>query len=181
MVMHVNTPRWSGVPFIVKAGKALDEPKVEVRVQFKDPPGNGFIFNSQHCARNELVMRLQPDEAVYMKINIKEPGLSQKPLQGELNLSYKERYADLYNPGAYTRLILDAIRGSQGNFVRDDELLNSWKLFDPLLDTLEKKEKRVPLPYKYGSRGPEAADNLAKKMGFRFEEGYVWKSPKLRT
>jgi glucose-6-phosphate 1-dehydrogenase len=180
VVMYINTPRWAGVPFIVKAGKALNERKVEVRVQFKDPPANAFVFNSQPCARNELVMRLQPDEAVYMKINVKEPGLSQKPLQSEMDLSYKDRYSDLYNPDAYTRLILEALRGAQGNFVRSDELLNSWRLFDPLLDHLENKEKRVPLPYKYGSRTLDAADDLAKRVGFKFESGYVWESKTLR-
>eukprot|EP00928_Gymnodinium_smaydae_P000946 TRINITY_DN10346_c2_g1_i1.p1 TRINITY_DN10346_c2_g1~~TRINITY_DN10346_c2_g1_i1.p1 ORF type:complete len:564 (+),score=70.14 TRINITY_DN10346_c2_g1_i1:154-1845(+) len=174
VVLRINTPRWAGVPFILKAGKALNERKVDVRVQYKDPPANSFIFGNQRCARNELVMKLQPDEAIYMKINVKEPGLSQTPIQSEMDLSYKERYADLYNPDAYTRLILEALRGSQGNFVRSDELLNSWKIFDPLLRTLESEEKRVPLPYQYGSRGPQAADELAKAVGFQFEEGYEW-------
>jgi glucose-6-phosphate 1-dehydrogenase len=65
--------------------------------------------------------------------------------------------------------------------VRSDELLNSWKIFDPLLVTLEQTEKRMPVPYAYGSRGPAAADKLMEQAGgFKFETGYVWKSPTLR-
>lgn len=67
-VLRVHTPRWEGVPFIMKAGKALDERKAEIRIQFKDPPAAGFLFDNQGCPRNELVMRLQPSEAVYMKV-----------------------------------------------------------------------------------------------------------------
>lgn len=71
----INNRRWSGVPFIIKAGKALDESKVEVRMQFKDSPGANAMFQDQAIPRNELVLRLQPSEAIYMKTNIKKPGL----------------------------------------------------------------------------------------------------------
>lgn len=181
VVLRINNPRWHGVPFVLKAGKALNEKKVDVRIQYKDPPSGEHIFGGQTCARNELVMRLQPDESVYMKINVKEPGLATKPIQSEMDLSYKARYKDIYNPDAYTRLILEALRGSQANFVRSDELLNSWKIFDPLLLALEKTEKRLPIPYAYGSRGPQEADQLlARAGGFKYETGYVWQSPTLR-
>jgi len=181
VILRINNPRWVGVPFILKAGKALNEKKVDIRIQYKDPPASETIFGGQRCARNELVMRLQPDESVYMKINVKEPGLHTTPVQSEMDLSYKDRYAGVYNPEAYTRLILEALRGSQANFVRSDELLNSWKIFDPLLDHLENVERRVPTPYAYGSRGLKSADDLlAKAGGFKFETGYVWQSPTLR-
>jgi glucose-6-phosphate 1-dehydrogenase len=83
--------RWAGVPFVMKAGKALNERKAEIRIQFKDAPASGFMFDGQTCARNELVLRLQPAEAVYFKINVKKPGLSATPLQSELDLTYNER------------------------------------------------------------------------------------------
>ena len=69
--LYVNTPRWAGVPFIMKAGKALDERKSEMRIQFKDAPAATFLFSGQDCPRNELVMRLQPKEAIYVKTNLK--------------------------------------------------------------------------------------------------------------
>ena len=63
-------------------------------------------------------LRLQPDEAIYMKIVVKKPGLEMESIVSELDLSYKQRYGDTYIPDAYERLILDAIRGDQQHFVR---------------------------------------------------------------
>merc|ERR1712100_418481 len=102
------------------------------------------MFDGAHIPRNELVMRLQPEEVVYMKVNVKTPGLESAPMQTELDLSYKSRFQGIYNPDAYTRLILEALRGNQENFVRSDELLNSWKLFTPLLEHMDKV---LPSPY----------------------------------
>jgi glucose-6-phosphate 1-dehydrogenase len=67
----------------------LNERKAEVRIQFKDVPGD--IFDNA-CARDELVIRVQPDEAVYMKISTKKPGMNFDPVETELDLTYKKRY-----------------------------------------------------------------------------------------
>jgi len=176
MVLRVGTARWRGVPFHVKAGKALDEGKVEIRIQFKDAPRTADLFGGQQCARNELVMRLQPKEAIYMKASVKAPGLQSAPLQSELDLTYEQRFQDTYRPDAYTRLLLEALQGRQENFVRSDELKASWKLFDPLLKELEVgKHRSLPLPYTFGSRGPSEADALFAKHGFEYTEGaYEW-------
>lgn len=69
---QINNERWDGVPFIIKCGKALDQKKAEVRIQFKDQPADIF----KNTVRNELVIRVQPDEAVYLKMNVKSPGMS---------------------------------------------------------------------------------------------------------
>ena len=71
-VFYINNERWDGVPFIIKCGKALNEKKAEVRIQFKDQPADIF----KQTVRNELVIRVQPDEAVYLKMNVKSPGMS---------------------------------------------------------------------------------------------------------
>lgn len=67
----------------------MNERKAEVRVQFRDVPGD--IFGGK-CRRNELVIRLQPNEAMYMKTMTKEPGMSFEPLESELDLTYKSRF-----------------------------------------------------------------------------------------
>jgi len=77
------------VPFIIKSGKALNERKAEIRIQFKDVPGD--IFDGV-CNRNELVIRVQPDEAIYFKFNTKKPGMNYSPEETELDLTYKNRY-----------------------------------------------------------------------------------------
>ena len=65
-----------------------------------------------------MQFRFQPDEAIYMKMVVKMPGLDMATTISEMNLSYGERYGSVYIPDAYERLILDAIRGDQQHFVR---------------------------------------------------------------
>jgi glucose-6-phosphate 1-dehydrogenase len=72
VVLGIKNERWDGVPFILRAGKALNERKAEIRIQFRDVPGNIF----DNAIRNELIIRVQPDEAIYMKCLIKKPGMS---------------------------------------------------------------------------------------------------------
>eukprot|EP00186_Timspurckia_oligopyrenoides_P005049 CAMPEP_0182441528 /NCGR_PEP_ID=MMETSP1172-20130603/504_1 /TAXON_ID=708627 /ORGANISM="Timspurckia oligopyrenoides, Strain CCMP3278" /LENGTH=472 /DNA_ID=CAMNT_0024635877 /DNA_START=34 /DNA_END=1449 /DNA_ORIENTATION=- len=128
-VLWIRNPRWEGVPFIMKAGKALNERKAEVRVQMHAPPAAQFLYpDSAQLNRNEFVMRMQPNEAIYMKCNVKHPGLGGEPVMSELDLSYKDRFPDEFSklPDAYTRLILEVLRGNQAAFVREDELRNAW-------------------------------------------------------
>lgn len=171
LVLFINSPRWEGVPFVLRAGKALNEQKTEIRIQYKDVTQGIF----KDIARNELVIRVQPGEAVYMKMNAKAPGLAMKTVPTEMDLTYKRRFSDLKIPEAYEALILDAIKGDRSNFVRDDELDIAWKIFTPLLHYID-EEKPKPEPYKYGSRGPENLDEfITKNAGYqRFTSGYRW-------
>ncbi|XP_053281550.1 glucose-6-phosphate 1-dehydrogenase isoform X1 [Pleuronectes platessa] len=173
VVLYVHNERWDGVPFILRCGKALNERKAEVRLQFTDVPGD--IFGNQ-CHRNELVVRVQPNEAVYAKMMSKKPGVYFSPEETELDLTYKSRYKDVKLPDAYERLILDVFCGSQMHFVRSDELREAWRIFTPLLHHID-KEKPKPIPYKYGSRGPAEADDLAKRVGFSYKGTYRWVNP----
>ena len=178
VVLYCNNERWTGnltliliigVPFIIKAGKALNESKAEVRIQFKEVPGDFF----PGISRNELVVRIQPQESVYLKFMNKKPGLSSTPVISELDLTYKNRYADHDIPEAYEVLILDALNGDKSNFVRDDELEEAWKIFTPLLHEIEAK-KIKPIPYIFGSRGPQEATDLIKNLGYMRQEDYTW-------
>uniref|UniRef100_A0A672QR38 glucose-6-phosphate dehydrogenase (NADP(+)) n=1 Tax=Sinocyclocheilus grahami TaxID=75366 RepID=A0A672QR38_SINGR len=172
-LLYVKNERWDGVPFILRCGKALNERKAEVRLQFTDVPGD--IFSSQ-CRRNELVVRVQPNEAIYAKMMSKKPGVYFSPEETELDLTYHSRYRDVKLPDAYERLILDVFCGSQMHFVRSDELREAWRIFTPLLHQIE-KQKTPPIKYKYGSRGPAEADEMVQKVGFRYEGTYKWVNP----
>ncbi|KAI9637406.1 glucose-6-phosphate dehydrogenase [Dioszegia hungarica] len=179
MVLWINNPRWEGVPFIMKAGKALDESKVVVRIQYKDAtPG---IFTG--IPRNELVMRIQPDEAVWLKMNSKLPGFATRAVPAELDLSYKQRFEDARIPQAYEALILDAFKGDHSNFVRDDELDVAWKIFTPILHWIDGKDssdKPKPEEYEFGSRGPASIDEFTKRFGYqRDDEDYHWPTTKV--
>ena len=165
--LYVNNERWAGVPWILKAGKALNERKAEVRVQLRDVAGDLFGEGSDVDgvqARNELVLRLQPDEAIYMKMTVKRPGLGVEIQQSALELRYDYKYAGVHIPDAYERLILDALRGDQQHFVRRDELREAWAIFEPVLSAM-RDCALVPEPYVYGSRGPLRADELRESRG----------------
>ncbi|PIA60813.1 hypothetical protein AQUCO_00300383v1 [Aquilegia coerulea] len=162
--LFINNARWDGVPFLMKAGKALHSKIAEIRVQFKHVPGS--LYNSSFGTdldrtTNELVIRLQPDEGIYLKINNKVPGLAMRLDQSNLNLHYAARYAKEI-PDAYERLLLDAIEGERRLFIRSDELDAAWALFTPVLKELEEK-KVMPELYPYGSRGPVGAHYLAAR------------------
>lgn len=113
----------------------MNEQKTEIRIQYKDVTQGIF----KEITRNELVIRVQPGEAVYLKMNSKAPGLAMRTVPTEMDLTYKRRFSDLKIPEAYEcvpcaplggreadegcrALILDAFKGDHSNFVRDDEL-----------------------------------------------------------
>ncbi|KAF9604409.1 hypothetical protein IFM89_006418 [Coptis chinensis] len=162
VVLRIHNERWEGVPFILKAGKALNSRKAEIRVQFKEVPGD--IFRCKKQGRNEFVIRLQPLEAMYMKLTVKQPGLEMSTIQSELDLSYGQRYQGVAIPEAYERLILDTYA--------------AWEIFTPLLHKIDRGELK-PLPYKPGSRGPVEADELLAKAGYVQTHGYIWIPPTL--
>lgn len=153
----------------MKAGKALHNRGAEIRVQFRHVPGNLYKRNfgtDLDQATNELVIRVQPDEAIYLKINNKIPGLGMRLDRSNLNLHYAARYSSEI-PDAYERLLLDAIEGERRLFIRSDELDTAWSLFTPLLKELESREV-APELYPYGSRGPVGAHYLAAKYNVRW-------------
>ena len=98
----------------------------------------------------------------------------------DMDLNYKTSFPELSAkiPDAYTRLILDVLRGQQSAFVRNDELEAAWNIFTPLLHSLENDDGPRPLPYLYGSRGPAAADAFLSQIYHRHEEYmYVRRTP----
>ncbi|PPE02348.1 hypothetical protein GOBAR_DD00682 [Gossypium barbadense] len=167
--LFIDNARWDGVPFLMKAGKALHNKRAEIRVQFRHVPGNLYNRNfgtDLDQATNELVIRVQPDEAIYLKINNKVPGLGMRLDCSNLNLHYAARYSKEI-PDAYERLLLDAIEGERRLFIRSDELDAAWSLFTPVLAELEEK-KIMPEYYPYGSRGPVGAHYLAARYNVRW-------------
>ncbi|GLT73294.1 hypothetical protein SLA2020_451630 [Shorea laevis] len=167
--LFIDNARWDGVPFLMKAGKALHTKRAEIRVQFRHVPGNVYNRNfgtDLDRATNELVIRVQPDEAIYLKINNKVPGLGMRLDRSNLNLHYAARYSKEI-PDAYERLLLDAVEGERRLFIRSDELDAAWALFTPLLKELEDK-KIIPEYYPHGSRGPVGAHYLAARYNVRW-------------
>lgn len=169
--LFVDNPRWDGVPFLMIAGKALHSKRAEIRVQFRQVPGNLYKrkFGSDlDEATNELVLRVQPNEAIYLKVNNKVPGLGLRLDRSDLNLLYRTRYPREV-PDSYERLLLDAVDGERRLFIRSDELDAGWAILSPLLKELEEK-KVVPQLYTYGSRGPVGVHYLAATHNVRWAD-----------
>jgi glucose-6-phosphate 1-dehydrogenase len=152
--------------------QALDEKKADIRIQFKRPVNTLF----EDISPNELVLRVGPDEAVYLKMTTKAPGLEGGNRHTELDLTYKKRFGEEAKdmPEAYERLILDVIRGDHNLFVRADELAAAWRIFTPLLHQIEQQRALKPIKYEFGSRGPPEADELIKKYGYIRTTKYSW-------
>mmetsp|Transcript_6559 Transcript_6559/g.19890 ORF Transcript_6559/g.19890 Transcript_6559/m.19890 type:complete len:504 (+) Transcript_6559:55-1566(+) len=162
-VMYINNKRWEGVPFFLTAGKNLHNRKAEVRIRFKK--GRSMEFFPGEEVGNEIIIRIQPNEAVSMRVVNKVPGLSKDLAFTSLDLLYKRAFEkeskDIAD--AYERLILDAIHGDKSLFVHDDQLRISWELFTPALEELESPDSPIkPVTYKVGTKGPPEADELRR-------------------
>ena len=176
-ILFVDNHRWANVPFICKCGKGLDAKNTEVRIQFK----NDGLCLFPDANFNEIVMRLQPNEAIWTKVNTKTPGFARfdQAQAFELDITYKNRFGPLKLPAAYTRLILDSLQGDQSLFVRSDELREAWRIVTPFLNKLENENKDPP-KYPRGSRGPPSADKMSEEYGFRRSGHYKWQpTPKM--
>ena len=163
-VMHVDTPRWQGVPFLLTAGKGLRRSATEVRLHFRESANRLFPVpvTGAPCGSgaNELIIRVQPDEKLAMRIVSKIPGVGMQLGMTELDLRFRERYAGVRIADAYENLLLDVVRGDRSLFIRNDELETAWDLFTPVLEQLESQRIR-PASYAFGSCGPEALEALA--------------------
>uniref|UniRef100_A0A7S2NSK0 glucose-6-phosphate dehydrogenase (NADP(+)) n=1 Tax=Haptolina brevifila TaxID=156173 RepID=A0A7S2NSK0_9EUKA len=156
IVLHVNSKRWRGVPFVMRAGKGLDERLCEVRMRMK-PRGQArrvaLGAKADGSDANELVMRIQPDEALYMNMLCKEPGLGQKVAPTRMDMTYAEQFKGSYAGDAYERMFLNAVRGDQSLFVSAAELTEAWRIFTPLLHAIDERQPQ-PVLYPFGVESP---------------------------
>ncbi|MEI8064251.1 MAG: glucose-6-phosphate dehydrogenase [Verrucomicrobiota bacterium] len=162
-VLRVNNSRWKGVPFVIECGKALDEQLAEICIQFHDVPHNIFSGELLELPANELVIRIQPDEAIFVRVVNKVPGLKMRLEATELNLRYRTAFAGVI-PEAYESLLLDVVAGERSLFIRADELAASWDVFDRVLHEIDDLQV-TPESYQQGSRGPDGIARLNQKTG----------------
>ena len=123
-----------------------------MRVRYKQKPHNKLIaaISGGHgVSSNELVMRISPDESVYMTTTSKVPGLTFIPQSTVMDMSYKKAFKDAYVGDAYERLLLNASLGDQSLFVSADELVEMWRIFTPLLHAIDEQKPDVAI-YPFG-------------------------------
>ncbi len=159
---EVKNWRWAGVPFYLRTGKRMSSRHSDIVIQFKAAPHN--IFGQGVDSVNRLVIRLQPDEAVRLFVQIKEPGpggLRVKSLP--LNLSYAESFTLRY-PDAYERLLMDIVRGNLSLFMRREEVEAAWRWVDSLIESWEACGY-APEAYAAGTDGPLSAAMMLDRDG----------------
>ncbi len=165
----ISNWRWAGTPFYLRTGKRLRARVSEIAVKFKMP--RHTIFPEMENVRgNALLIRLQPDEGITMRVSIKEPGPGGMRLtEVPLDMSFAETVGEDAFPDAYERLIMDVIRGNQTLFMRGDELEAAWAWTDPIIARW-KADGDKPHFYDAGSSGPEDALMLMHRDGRRWRE-----------
>ena len=153
---NIDSPRWAGVPFLIRAGKRMAVTATEVMVRLRDP--GRPLFDVAAGAPNHLRFRLGPDRvSIGLGVRTKEPGEEMRGHSSELLMCDEQTEAI----SAYERLIGDALRGDPSLFARQDSIEAAWRIVNGLLDP----EAMAPRPYSDGSWGPAEADALARNIG----------------
>lgn len=164
MRLLIDNWRWAGVPFYLRAGKRLPKRATEIAIAFRQAPGILFNLSNQSVDQNILVIRIQPDEGVSLKINCKVPGLGSPIEPVKMDFRYGS-YFGLTPPEAYERLICDCMAGDSTLFARYDEVLASWSLFDPVLKDWQDSLTADFPNYESGTWGPADAEELLARDG----------------
>lgn len=157
---YIDNWRWGDVPFYIRTGKYLPTRVTEVVVHFKKTPHHLFT-KTELCEAtpNQLIIRIQPDEGILLKLGMKKPGAGFDIKEVGMDFRYSE-LVDAYIPEAYERLILDCILGDATHYARADAVEACWKFVDPILRAWERNDKIKMYGYPAGTWGPPEASRL---------------------
>ena len=156
--LEINSWRWKGVPFYIRAGKCLPVTATEVLVKLRQPP---HVFSENPLPPNYFRFRITPDLMIAVGALVKRGSQQVDAKQVELVISQQSDSAEM---GAYEELLFDAIRGNSVRFARQDYVEQAWRIVDPVLDNV------VPIyEYKPGTWGPPQAIEFAAADGGWFD------------
>lgn len=170
--LMIDTWRWSGVPFYIRMGKRLPKKSTEISVHFKDAPcvlfnttSGGFAGNAAGTGDNVLVIRIQPDEGISLRMVSKIPGNSLRLEPVKMDFHYATSFGKA-SPEAYERLLLDAMAGDATLFARRDEVEEAWRFIDHIEQAWHESTNPPPMAeFVAGSWGPREADDLLQEDG----------------
>ncbi len=163
--LFIDNWRWGGIPFYIRSGKGLPTKVTEVVITFKSTPHKLF----KDMKKNQLIIRIQPDEGILLNFGMKMPGNSFEIKDVGMNFHYSD-LSDIYIPSAYERLLLDCIIGDATLYTRGDAVEACWKFVMPILDDWKEKSESTIHGYPIGSWGPKEAEKL-------IEEDDDWRYP----
>lgn len=150
----IDNWRWGGVPFYVRTGKRLPTRITEVVIHFKQTPHRLFGNPGERSYdSNKLIIRIQPNEGILMKFNMKQPGGGFDVKTVDMDFHYTD-LADVYVPEAYERLLLDCMLGDATLYARGDAVEACWQFVDPILKAWESNPNIKVFGYPAGTWGP---------------------------
>ncbi|MDQ6877967.1 MAG: glucose-6-phosphate dehydrogenase [Candidatus Dormibacteraeota bacterium] len=160
--LSIENWRWDGVPIFVRTGKALKRRVTEVVIKLRDAPHLRIGGNRQRGIPSLIVIRIQPDEGITIRIGAKRPGTRFEMVPAGMKLDYKGlTKAPL--PEAYENVLSEMLAGGHSAFPGAEEIDLQWEIVDPLLKAWESEGH--PEPYARGTWGPQAADDLVADGG----------------
>jgi glucose-6-phosphate 1-dehydrogenase len=162
--LYIDNWRWKGVPFYLRSGKSLKRKATEITIEFQKPPHLMFgLSNPDELTPNILSICIQPDEGIHLKFEAKEPDSEQNMRAVNMEFHYQRFFNDVILPGAYERLLSEAIAGDPSLFTRSDGIETAWKIIDPLIQSWEDQSTDELAVYDPGSWGPVEAEDLLLK------------------
>ena len=170
MKFFINNWRWGGVPFYIRTGKRMPTRVTEIVIHFKPTPHHLFRREIGKLSGNQLIVRIQPDEGILFKFDMKEPGAGFNVKNVNMDFHYKD-LADVRVPSAYERLLFDVMMGDSTLFSRDDEVETAWKFIEPIQKAWAHNPEIKVFGYPAGTWGPEHANDLIEG------EGITWRYP----
>jgi glucose-6-phosphate 1-dehydrogenase len=164
----VDNWRWQGVPFYMRTGKRLPKKVSEISIQFRDVPYLIFQSAAQQANPNVLTMRIQPNEGVSLRFEVKMPGASLRSRPVEMDFRYGSSFG-VSGGESYDRLLLDCMMGDQTLFTRADEVEAAWRVITPALVAWDAPADPASVPqYAAGSWEPSEAELLINRDGRRW-------------
>ncbi len=165
--LHINNWRWAGVPFYLRTGKRMTRKLTEIAVTLRPVPHLAFQGPDSDGVRpNQIILTLQPDEAVSVSLGAKVPGTKMQIRPVNMEFHYGTSFVS-ESPEAYERLILDAMRGDATLFTRNDEVEALWRIIDPILAAWSADTTSTIPQYPAGSAGPVEAEALLEGRAWR--------------
>jgi len=146
----VDNWRWQGMPFYLRSGKALDDRRTEIVIQFRRPP---HLMFPQEIGPNILAIQVQADEGPHLEFQAMTPDEKIKLKPVDLEFHYDDSFGDQAIPDGYERLLLGAINGDASLFTRSDEIEEAWEIMDPIIQGLALPSAPLPAVYPIGSVG----------------------------
>ena len=162
--IDIDNWRWSGVPFYIRSGKRIQKRNSEIVIQFKNVPHSIFTHNKESIPSNKLIITLQPQESITLRLINKVPGLSDSMKLQEVDLELNAPVTSKRKNEAYERLLLDVIRSNPTLFMRLDEVEAAWKWADTIIEAWDENVSPMKT-YNAGTHGPSAAVQLIAKDG----------------